>query len=291
MLAEIPRLWPWLLACFGIGAAAGALTRRPPENGVLARWLIWSALAFGVGVLLVRLGALEAAATVVEGALAAYAAFIIGAALGALAQHRSIWAHEGWAVGLIAASLLWVGAAVINPSDGQERRRYAAPAESAAPAVAPATARRADETPAPDPAPSPAPIEASIEAKASSVPATPAPALTRMTIVNCQSALEEVSRQSELAFPRGSARLTSSAALALNRATEIIRRCPEGATIEIRGHVYGSGARAHNEALARRRVEATIGYLERQDLGRRRLVASGGEPEQAEKRAIVFTVR
>jgi len=287
VLAEIPRLWPWLLACFGIGAAAGALTRRPPENGVLARWLIWTALAFGVGVLLVRLGALEAAATVVEGALAAYAAFIIGAALGALAQHRSIWAHEGWAVGLIAASLLWVGAAVINPSDGQERRRYAAPAESAAPAVAPATARRADETPAL----SPAPIEASIEAKASSAPATPAPALTRMTIVNCQSALEEVSRQSELAFPRGSARLTSSAALALDRATEIIRRCPEGATIEIRGHVYGSGARAHNEALARRRVEATIGYLERQDLGRRRLVASGGEPEQAEKRAIVFTVR
>lgn len=287
MLAEIPRLWPWLLACFGIGAAAGALTRRPPENGVLARWLIWTALAFGVGVLLVRLGALEAAATVVEGALAAYAAFIIGAAFGALAQHRSIRAHEGWAVGLIAASLLWVGAAVINPSDGQERRRYAAPAESAAPAVAPATARRADETPAP----SPAPIEASIEAKASSAPATPAPALTSMTIVNCQSALEEVSRQSELAFPRGSARLTSSAALALDRATEIIRRCPEGATIEIRGHVYGSGARAHNEALARRRVEATIGYLERQDLGRRRLVASGGEPEQAEKRAIVFTVR
>ena len=295
MLAEIPRLWPWLLACFGIGAAAGALTRRPPENGVLARWLVWTALAFGVGVLLVRLGALEAAATVVEGALAAYAAFIIGAALGALAQHRSIWAHEGWAVGLIAASLLWVGAAVINRSDGQERRRYAAPAESAAPAAAPATARRADETPAPDPAPSPAPIEASlgasIEAKASSVPATPAPDSTRMTIVNCQSALEEVSRQSELAFPRGSARLTSSAALALDRATEIIRRCPESATIEVRGHVYGSGARTHNEALARRRVEATIDYLERQGLGGRRLVASGGEPEQAEKRAIVFTVR
>jgi outer membrane protein OmpA-like peptidoglycan-associated protein len=288
VLAEISRLWPWLLACFGIGAAAGALTRRPPENGVLARWLVWTALAFGVGVLLVRLGALAAAATLVEGALAAYAAFIIGAALGALAKHRSIWAHEGWAVGLIAASLLWVGAAVINPSDGQDRRRYAGPTESAAPA-APATPGNADA--APPAAPTQASIEAPVAAKASRTPVTPTPALTSMTVANCQTALEEVSMQSELTFPRGSARLTASAALALDKATEIIRRCPESATIEVRGHVYGSGARTHNEALARRRVEATIGYLERQGLGGRRLVASGGEPEPAEKRAIVFTVR
>jgi len=284
VLAEISRLWPWLLACFGIGAAAGALTRRPPDNGVLARWLVWTALAFGVGALLVRLGALEAAATVVEGALAAYAAFIIGAALGALAQHRSIRAHEGWAVGLIAASLLWVVAAVINPTDGQERRRYAAPADHAGPDMAESVGG-ADETPVP------APTQASTEAKAPSAPAAPTTVSTGMTITSCQTALEEVSRRSELAFPRGSARLTPSAALALDRATDIIRLCPQSATIEVRGHVYGSGARTHNEALARRRVEATIDYLERQGLGGRRLVASGGEPEQTEKRAIVFTVR
>jgi len=288
VLAEISRLWPWLLACFGIGAAAGALTRRPPDNGVLARWLVWTALAFGVGALLVRLGALEAAATLVEGALAAYAAFIIGAALGALAQHRSIRAHEGWAVGLIAASLLWVVAAVINPTDGQERRRYAAPADNAAPDMAESVGG-ADE--APFPAPTQASTEASTEARAPSAPAAPATVSTAMTITNCQTALEEVSRRSELAFPRGSARLTPSAALALDRATDIIRLCPQSATIEVRGHVYGSGARTHNEALARRRVEATIDYLERQGLGGRRLVASGGEPEQTEKRAIVFTVR
>ena len=131
MLVEFSRLWPWLLACFAIGAAAGALTRRAPENGIVARWLVWTALAFGVGVLLVRLGALDAAAPLVEGALAAYAVLMIGAALGALARHRSIWAHEGWAVGLVAASLLWVGAVVIGQSDGEEGRRFAAPTKSA----------------------------------------------------------------------------------------------------------------------------------------------------------------
>ncbi|MCQ4190396.1 OmpA family protein [Methylocystis suflitae] len=283
MLVELPRLWPWLLACFAIGAAAGALTRRAPENGLVARWLVWTALAFGVGVLVVRLGALDAAAALVEGALAAYAALIIGAALGALAQHRTIWAHEGWAVGLVAASLLWVGAVVIGQSDPDERRRFAAPPNSAGADMPPATSPPADET---------ATAGATLSPVHAQGPSAPATAISGgMTLADCKAALEQSSTPGELAFAKGSARLTSSSARALDKAVAVIRRCPEYATIEVRGHVRGSAARAHNDALAQRRAEAATGYLEDQGVGGRRIVASRGEPDQAENRALTFEVR
>ncbi|CCJ07423.1 OmpA family protein [Methylocystis sp. SC2] len=284
MLVEFSRLWPWLLACFAIGAAAGALTRRAPENGVVARWLVWTALAFGVGVLVVRLGALAAAAPLVEGALAAYAVLIIGAALGALARHRSIWAHEGWAVGLVAASLLWVGAVVIGQSDPDERRRFAAPTNSAGADMPPATSPPADETAAAGAAISP------VRAQGPSASATAAVS-GGMTLADCRTALEASSTPGELAFAKGSARLTSLSARALDKAAAVIRRCPEYATIEISGHVRGSGARAPNDALAQRRAEAAMGYLEGRGVGGRRLVASHGEPDQAENRALTFEVR
>ncbi|MGJ0424969.1 OmpA family protein [Methylocystis sp.] len=283
MLVELPRLWPWLLACFAIGAAAGALTRRAPENGLVARWLVWTALAFGVGVLVVRLGALDAAAALVEGALAAYAALIIGAALGALAQHRTIWAHEGWAVGLVAASLLWVGAVVIGQSDPDERRRFAAPPKSAGADMPPATSPPAVES---------ATAGATLSPVHAQGPSAPATALSGgMTLADCKAALEQSSIPGELAFAKGSARLTSSSARALDKAAAVIRRCPEYATIEVRGYVRGSAARAHNDALAQKRAEAATGYLEDQGVGGRRLVASRGEPDEAENRALTFEVR
>lgn len=283
MLAEFSRLWPWLLACFAIGAAAGALTRRAPENGLVARWLVWTALAFGFGVLLVRLGALDAAAPLVEGALAAYAVLIIGAALGALARHRSIWAHEGWAVGLVAASLLWVGAVVIGQSEPDERRRFAAATKSAGADMPPATSPPADET---------ATADATISPVHAQGPSAPATALSGgMTLADCQTALEASSTPGELVFRKGSAQLTPLATRALDKAAAVIRRCPEYATIEVRGHVRGSAPRAPNDALARRRAEAATGYLEGQGVGRRRLLASHGEPDQAENRALTFEVR
>ena len=283
MLVEFSRLWPWLLACFAIGAAAGAFTRRAPENGLVARWLVWTALAFGVGLLLVRLGALDAAAPLVEGALAAYAALIIGAALGALAQHRSILAHEGWAVGLVAASLLWVGAVVIGQADREQGRRFAAPPKSADADMPTAPSLPADDTATADATLSP------VHAQGPSAPATAVSG--GMTLVDCQTALEASSTPGELVFRKGSAQLTQSATRALEKAATIIRRCPENATIEIRGHVRGSGARAPNDALAQRRAQAATGYLERQGVSGRRLVASGGEPDQAESRALTFEVR
>lgn len=285
MLAEFSRLWPWLLACFAIGAAAGAFTRRAPANGVLARWLIWTALAFGVGVLLVRLGALAAAAVLLEGALAAYAVFILGAALGALARHRSMWAHEGWAVGLIAAAFVWVGAVVISPPDRGARSRYVPQVETAG--VAPPTAAPAAETA------TSGPIASSVDTKAAGADAAPVtkPAADGMTFAECQAALAASSTPDDVAFRKGVARLTSSAMRALDRAAEIIRRCPENATIEVRGHVRGSRAKASNDALALRRAEAAASYLRRQGVGGRRLQPSRGESEQPEGRALTFEVR
>ncbi|MGD9544457.1 MAG: OmpA family protein [Methylocystis sp.] len=285
MLAEIPHLWPWLLACFAIGVAAGASTRPAPNNSRIARWLVWSGLAFGVGVLVVRLGALDAAAAFVEGGLAAYAVFIVGAAIGALIRHGSLWAHEGWSVGLVAAALVWVGAIVIDRSHHDASRRDAALTNGAAPDTASAPSGRVDETPAA----APPPTKASIEAQAPGPQPTPAP--SGMSLVDCQTALEDVASPSELVFRKGSARLTSSVSLALDKAAAVIRRCPEYATIEIRGHVRGSAAKAHNDALARRRVEAAINHLQGQGVGGRRLVASPQGSDQSESRALTFEVR
>lgn len=282
MLAEIPRLWPWLLACFAIGAGAGAVTRRAPENGVVARWLIWTALAFGVAALVVRLGAVADATSFIKGALAAYAVFIVGAALGALARHRSMAAHEGWAVGLIAAALVWVGAMVIDRSGHDEglRRRYAQPIE-----------RLGTEAPRPPPSPTgnaPAAMPTALPLDAKS----PAPPDSGgMTRADCQAALEEASGAAELVFRRGEARITPSAALALDKAAAIIRRCPENAMIGVLGHVRGSAANANNDALAQRRAQAAISYLERRGLSGRRLAEPRGEARQSEARAITFEVR
>ncbi|TLG76989.1 OmpA family protein [Methylocystis sp. B8] len=284
MLAEISSLWPWLLACFAIGAGAGAVSRRTPENGVIARWLIWTALAFGVGALVVHLGALADAATFIKGALAAYAIFIVGAALGALLRHGSMSAHEGWAVGLIAAALVWVGAMLIERSDyGAEMgRRYAQPIEGAG----------VDSPIAAAAPPVEAPTVSAATLPADAKPSGPAePMSGGMTLVDCQAALEESSTSSDLVFRKGDAQITLSAAHALDKAAAIIRRCPQNATIEIIGHVRGSAPKAHNDALAQRRAQAAIGYLERQGVNGRRLVASRGEPQQLESQAITFEVR
>lgn len=104
------HLWPWLLACFAIGAAAGSLTHRAPY-GRVSRWLVWALLAFIVGLCAAALGALRGAAgAALECALAAFAVFLVGAASAALAAWRSWRWHEGWALGLVPVALVWLGA-------------------------------------------------------------------------------------------------------------------------------------------------------------------------------------
>ena len=111
MLDYLFHIWFWLLAALAVGVAAGALLRRPSRRGV-ARWLFWTGLAFLAGGLACALGALNGGAGVyVESALATYAAFVIGAAIGTLAAGGSLREHEGWALGLVPAALIWWGAA------------------------------------------------------------------------------------------------------------------------------------------------------------------------------------
>lgn len=111
MLDFLSHLWFWLLACFVVGVGAGLLTRRAPKEGAVARWLIWSGLAFAAGVIVAALGVLTGGASLfLESALGAFAAFLLGAAGGTLAAGGSLREHEGWALGLIPAGLIWWGA-------------------------------------------------------------------------------------------------------------------------------------------------------------------------------------
>ena len=172
---------------------------------------------------------------------------------------------------------------MIGQSGGEEGRRFAAPPKSAGADMPPAPSPPANET---------ATAGATILPVNALGPSAPTTAVSGgMTLVDCQTALEASSTPGELVFRKGSAQLTPSATRALEKAATIIRRCPENVTIEIRGHVRGSGAKAPNDALAQRRARAATGYLEGQGVGGRRLVASRGDPDQAENRALTFEVR
>jgi outer membrane protein OmpA-like peptidoglycan-associated protein len=105
------HLWFWLIACLAVGVGAGLLVRRAPRRGGIARWLLWSGLAFAMGVIAAALGVLAGApALFLESGLAAFAAFLLGAVGGTLAGGGSLREHEGWALGLIPAGLIWWGA-------------------------------------------------------------------------------------------------------------------------------------------------------------------------------------
>ncbi|WP_051134282.1 OmpA family protein [Methylocystis sp. ATCC 49242] len=111
MLDFLFHLRFWLVVCVAVGVLTGALVQYRPAKGGPARWLIWTALAFCAGAVAAALGALQGAAGVfLESALAFYATFLIGAAVGALGSGGSLAAHEGWALGLIPAGLIWWGA-------------------------------------------------------------------------------------------------------------------------------------------------------------------------------------
>ncbi|MEF3368102.1 hypothetical protein V3H18_16325, partial [Methylocystis sp. 9N] len=124
MLDYLIHLKFWLLACFLIGVVTGAVTRRAASAAV-SRWLVWSGLAFFVGVLVAALGALPGETGLfLESALAVYAIFLSGAACGAMLSGGSLKWHEGWALGLIPAGLVLLGAALIaQPAYREDLRR------------------------------------------------------------------------------------------------------------------------------------------------------------------------
>lgn len=134
MLDFLFHIWFWLLAALAIGLAVGALFRRRPAQGGVARWLFWTGLAFLAGGFASALGALNGATDLyVLNALATYAAFLLGAVIGTLGAGGSLRAHEGWAAGLIPAALIFWGAThFAQPSYLAELQRQAVTAATRA---------------------------------------------------------------------------------------------------------------------------------------------------------------
>jgi outer membrane protein OmpA-like peptidoglycan-associated protein len=108
----VEHFWPWSLAAFLIGAAASYLFRQTDKNHKISPWLAWTGLAFIVGALVVALNILRGRYGVyLEAALAAFGPFILGALVVAAARGGKWREHRGWALGLIPAAIIGVGAA------------------------------------------------------------------------------------------------------------------------------------------------------------------------------------
>jgi len=305
---------------------AGKPARKGPARWLLWAALACLAALFALALGAVR----GAAAMSLESALACFAAFILGCALASFAFRRGFGAHERWALGLVPAALLWWGAAhVAQPAYQAElQKRVAALAEAsgvdaaglrlsgrdvaaspelsenrallgriaAAPGVrrvdaaiapaqfAPPPAKEAGDATATIPQPAPAPAEPPKESKDAAVPAG------ELDAAACQRALDAVAASDPVEFRAMRSTVNRRVALALDKAAEIIRRCPD-ATIELRGHGDEGVA---EDTLSRRRALAAERYLRREGVAGRRLVAVGCcERPKGEQRAgaIDYIVR
>ncbi len=320
MLDFYAHLWPWLAACAVAGAATGALVpsgagKRP------ARWLIWAGLASCAAAAAILLGAVEGAASLqIESALACFAAFIAGATAAALSR-RTLAGHEAWAIGLIPAMLLWWGAAhVAQPAyEALLQKRIADLAEAAGadPAglslagrdvtASPAISANKDllariaeapgvrrvialEGPPPAESEKREDVTATIPepATAASAPTDAAPpASGELDAAQCQRALDAVVASDPVAFTEARATINRRVALALDKAVEVIRRCPNR-TIEVRGH---GDAGASANTLSRRRALAAERYLRREGVAGRKMVAVGEKAAQEHRSGIDYILR
>ena len=106
---------PWLAAIFAIGALTALLRRRAEADGGLSPWLAWGLLAFIIGLVVAGVRALQGRAGLwLDSGLAAYAAFLLGAAIGALGRGGHLREHREWALGLVPATLVWIGANAVE---------------------------------------------------------------------------------------------------------------------------------------------------------------------------------
>ena len=118
MTYVLAHFWPWLLGAFAVGMATALFTRQAEDEGKVARWLLWAGLAFAAGVAVAALDVLIGRNAVwLETALATFAIFISGAWLGALGRGGGLREHKGWALGLVPAALLWIGANAFSAPD------------------------------------------------------------------------------------------------------------------------------------------------------------------------------
>jgi OmpA-OmpF porin, OOP family len=271
-------LWPWLLAAIGVGAATGGFAARG-ERRRPARWLVWfvgAAVAAGVAI---ALGAIEGVAAHGVGvAVACFVAFLAGAA-GVSAARNALGGHERWALGLVPLALLYWGAIHFAPPVEAPRAANPPPAQVAAPEPErPAPERDADQTGA-----IPAPAAPSTD-PAAILAALPAGALDAAT---CQRALDAVAAAEPVVFNPTHATIHRRASRALDKAVEVIRRCPE-ATIEVRGFDDGDGA---NEALSLRRARAAERYLRDEGVGGRKLAVSAARAPRPGAGVIGYALR
>ena len=239
----------WLIAALVLGVAAGVLLREWPGREGRQRWLAWTGLAALTGLLALALGAVQAPPALYLGAaIAAYVAYLLGAAFGAMAGGGDLRAHDGWALGLLPLALLWWGAAITSVPDYLKRTESAA---SAAPATAPASAPSAG---------------------------TDGPAVTTTAgdpYADCRRALAAAMAAGPLRFQPGHTAIHTSLALGLDAAASVIRACPAGDLVVA---AQGDGPGPEGLALARRRSEAVVRYLNREGLDNRRAVTSETDP-------------
>ncbi len=316
MLDFYAYLWPWLAACFVVGAATGALVAKNPLRLRPARWLVWMSLACLAAAAALALGAMRGAVSIyIESALGCFFAFIGGCAAAAYGFRRSFASHERWALGLAPAALLWFGAtqfaqpayeavlekrvsalaqaAGVDPAglafSGRDVTAPASLGESkelmariaAAPGVRRIVAAEIPEASAEAPPP-PAATDAKPDATATIAPPAPTPSVDPKDILaslpagdldaaTCQRALDAVAVAEPVSFRAARATVNRRVAAALDKAVEIIRRCPD-ATIELRGH---GDEGSLEDSLSRRRAAAAERYLRREGVAGRRLVAVG----------------
>jgi outer membrane protein OmpA-like peptidoglycan-associated protein len=243
----------WLIAALVVGVVTGAVMHGWSERLRHSRWLGWTGIAAVTGLLALALGAApEPPALYLGAAIAAYIAYLLGAAFGAMVAGGDLRAHDGWALGLLPVALLWWGAVVTTVPDYQKRR--VAQTITAAPG-----APTALETPA-----SPNPTE------------TPAVSAAEEPFVACQRALDAAVAAGPLAFQPRRVAIHKSVALALDAAVSVIRTCPAG-VLEVTAQ--GDSPGNAGQALGRRRAEAVIRYLNREGVGDQRLIAAEPGPE------------
>jgi OmpA-OmpF porin, OOP family len=272
-------LWPPLAACFVAGATTGALARGPSRSGKPARWLIWALLALCAGAVAIALRAVEGALALYLGsALAGFVAFLVGAAAAAFALRKSLAAHERWALGLVPAALLWWGAVHVALPAYEAALNTPAPAQNAVSADMQGE-RPPEHTGTIPPAPA-----ADAKTVLASLPSGPFDAST------CQRALDAVASSEPVSFNAMRSTINRRAAQALDKAVEIIRRCPH-ATIEVRGH---GDEGVEENTLSRRRALAVERYMRLEGVDGRRLVAVGcceKGKEESRVGAIDYIVR
>lgn len=130
MIYLVSHFWAWWLSAFAVGVATALSVGNRPERGRLAVWLVWFGLAFLAGLAVAYLHLLSGRPGFrLEAGLAAFLAFLAGAALGTPIAGRSLRDHEAWAIGLVPLALLWAGAdALAGRTMEQDLARKAADA-------------------------------------------------------------------------------------------------------------------------------------------------------------------